>query len=133
MFGTFQQSNLRIEVDATAATIRESLTNPELMRQWLWPQQFSPDFKAQALWQGQTFSSHLGLITITHHVDKLTSHGIRLVLHGGIDGFHEWCWGDGWVQSRIEGVSALPLNLAQTASLLRLRLFLSQPAQPSAA
>ncbi|MEG5215625.1 hypothetical protein QUB48_07680 [Microcoleus sp. ARI1-A5] len=39
--------------------------------------------------------------------------------------FHQWYWGDGWVQSRLEGVSLLPLNLGQTASLLRLREFLA--------
>jgi hypothetical protein len=46
-------------------------------------------------------------------------------LSQGIDGYHEWYWGDGWLQSRLEGISLLPLNLGQTLSLLKLRLFLS--------
>jgi len=48
-----------------------------------------------------------------------------LALSQGIDGYHEWYWGDGWLQSRLEGISLLPLNLGQTLSLLKLRLFLS--------
>ncbi|MEG4582310.1 hypothetical protein QUA71_22230 [Microcoleus sp. MON1_C5] len=39
--------------------------------------------------------------------------------------FHEWYWGDGWVQSRLDGVWLLALNFEQTASLLRLREFLA--------
>ncbi|MEG5032474.1 hypothetical protein [Microcoleus sp. AT3-D2] len=39
--------------------------------------------------------------------------------------FHEWYGGDGWVQSRFEEVSLLPLNLGKTASLLLLRGFLA--------
>jgi hypothetical protein len=50
---------------------------------------------------------------------------LRLLLSQGIDGYHEWYWGDGWLQSRLEGISFLPLNLGQTLSLLKLRLFLS--------
>jgi hypothetical protein len=49
----------------------------------------------------------------------------RLLLHQGIDGFHEWHWGDGWVQSCLEGVSLLPLNLGQTLTLVRLKQFLA--------
>ena len=49
---------------------------------------------------------------------------LRMILKQGIDGYHEWLWGDGWVQSRLEGISLLPLNLGQTFSLLKLRLFL---------
>lgn len=125
MLGAYQHSTLRIEVDAAAEDIRSSLTLPEQLRQWLWPQQFSGEF-SDPLQPGQTFSSHLGPITLHHTVEQLTSNSLRLLLHGSIDGFHEWYWGDGWVQSRLEGVSALPLNLAQTASLLRLRLFLDR-------
>lgn len=50
---------------------------------------------------------------------------LRLLLSEGIDGYHEWYWGDGWVQSRLEGISLLPLSLGQTFSLLRLRQFLT--------
>ena len=61
---------------------------------------------------------------ITHR-DMAEQNCLRLLLSLGIDGFHEWYWGDGWVQSRLEGVSLLALNLEQTASLLRLREFLA--------
>jgi len=71
-----------------------------------------------------TYTSWLGAIAVQHYVDQVDSNSLRLVLSKGIDGFHEWYWGDGWVQSRLEGVSLLPLNLAQSLSLLRLRQFL---------
>ncbi|MEO1592493.1 MAG: hypothetical protein AAFU71_14565 [Cyanobacteria bacterium J06632_22] len=126
MFGTFQQSQLRIEVDASAIAICEALTHPDKLQQWLWPQQLTGDFQ-QTLVGGETFTSQLGpLQLINHKVDLLTPTSVRFLLSGSIDGHHEWCWGDGWVQSRLEGVSLLPLNLAQTAGLLRLRLFLTQ-------
>jgi len=50
---------------------------------------------------------------------------LRLLLSLGIDGFHEWYGGDGWVQSQLEGVSLVALDSGQTASLLRLREFLA--------
>ena len=124
MFGIYQQSTLRIEIDATVAQLRRSLTQPDQLRQWLWPQQFSDSFKAP-LQVGQSFSSYVGPIRIDHTIESLSDTTIRFLLHRGIDGFHEWHWGDGWVQSRLEGVSTLPLNIAQTTSLLRLQLFLS--------
>ncbi len=62
---------------------------------------------------------------VGHHADIADPNCLLLLLSQGIDGFHEWYWGDGWVQSRLEGVS-LPLNLGQTASLLRLREFLGK-------
>ncbi|MEO0537378.1 MAG: hypothetical protein AAF215_26415 [Cyanobacteria bacterium P01_A01_bin.123] len=124
MFGTFQQSNLRIEINASAAAIRDSLIRPSSLRQWLWPQQLSTGLPEQ-LSSTTTFTSHLGPVTIDHKVDQVTNNSIRLLLYGGIDGFHEWHWGEGWLQSRIEGVSLLPLNLGQTMTLLRLRQFLS--------
>ncbi len=124
MFGIYQQSTLRIEIDATVAQLRKSLTQPAQLQQWLWPQQFSDDFKAP-LRVGQSFSSYVGPIRIDHTIESLSDTSIRFLLHRGVDGFHEWHWGDGWVQSRLEGVSALPLNIAQTTSLLRLRLFLA--------
>lgn len=123
MFGIYQQSTLRIEIDATIAQLRQSLTQPEQLRQWLWPQQFSDSFKAP-LHTGQSFSSYVGPIRIDHTIEEYSDSAIRFLLHRGVDGFHEWYWGDGWVQSRLEGVSTLPLNIAQTTSLLRLQLFL---------
>ncbi|MEB3358927.1 MAG: hypothetical protein VKK04_19535 [Synechococcales bacterium] len=123
MFGTFQHSRLRIELDAPADAIQKSLLNPEYFQQWLWPQQFSVGLPA-ALHPGLKFTGWLGPIAIRHDVDFVDDQGLRLLLSQGIDGFHEWHWGDGWVQSCLEGVSVLPLNLGQTASLLRLRQFL---------
>jgi len=124
MLGTFQQSSLRIEIEASNQQIRESLIRPAQFRQWLAPQTFSaglPDM----LQTGTVFTSWLGPITVQHQVDQVESNGIRLLMSQGIDGFHEWHWGNGWVQSRIEGLSLLPMNLGQTLSLLRLRQFLT--------
>lgn len=124
MLGNFQQSALRIEVEASEAALRKSLTVPTQMQQWLWPQRLATGLPEQ-LYPGLVFMSWLGPIKIQHHVDRVESNGLRLLLSQGIDGFHEWSWGEGWVQSRLEGVSLLPLNLGQTLSLLRLRQFLS--------
>jgi hypothetical protein len=63
-------------------------------------------------------------VQIRHSVDVAESNCLRFLLSQGIDGFHEWYWGDGWVQSRLEGVSVLPLNLGQTVNLTQLRGFL---------
>lgn len=127
MFGNYQQSNLRIELDASATQINESLTVPGNLKQWLWPQQLS--IGTQTLSEGEVFSSTLspglGIVTVNHQVETLSPSGIRFLLSGSIDGFHEWQWGDGWVQSRIEGISLLPLSLGQTLSLTRLKQHLS--------
>jgi len=123
MLGTFQQSAIRIEVEAPASVIRESLVRPTQMRQWLSPGQLSPGLPEQ-LHQGLTFNSSFGLVVIQHQVEVAEFNCLRLLLSQGIDGFHEWYWGEGWVQSRLEGISVLPLNLSQTFSLLRLREFL---------
>ncbi|PSO49389.1 MAG: hypothetical protein BRC33_07050 [Cyanobacteria bacterium SW_9_44_58] len=127
MFGTFQQSHLRIEVNASAQLIGESLLSPEKLRQWLFPQQISPGLPNQ-LEEGLTFSTRTGFITIKHEIESLRDCYIRFLLSEGIDGYHEWCWDEGWVQSRLEGISMLPLNLAQTASLFRLRQFVERSA-----
>ncbi|MBF2034709.1 MAG: hypothetical protein IGR92_04330 [Leptolyngbyaceae cyanobacterium T60_A2020_046] len=123
MFGTFQQTTLRVEIEASAAEIRNSLLQPRQFRRWLWPQQFSPGLP-DVLQPGLTFKGYLGPIEIQHQVTDTPPQRLCLLLSGGIDGFHEWYWGEGWVQSRLEGVSLLPLNLAQTVSLLRLQRFL---------
>ncbi|MBF2048396.1 MAG: hypothetical protein EDM05_66530 [Leptolyngbya sp. IPPAS B-1204] len=125
MFGTFQQSNLRIEVDASEQQIRDSLLCPDQFRQWLAPQTFSAGLPDR-LQKGTIFTSYIGPITIRHEVDLVEPNGLRLLMSQGIDGFHQWYWGDGWVQSSLEGISLLPLNLGQTFSLLRLRQFLAQ-------
>ncbi len=127
MFGTFQQSTLRVEVAAPAEVIRDSLLQPRQFKQWLWPQTFSvglPD----VLEQGTTFTSYLGPLKVQHQVTELTPQSIRFLLWEGVDGFHEWGWGDEWVQSRIEGVSVLPINLGQSLNLMRLQRFLAQQA-----
>ncbi|WP_008311945.1 hypothetical protein [Leptolyngbya sp. PCC 6406] len=124
MLGTFQQSALRIELAATALDIRACLLEPRQFRRWLWPQQFS-DGLPDVLQPGLAFSSQLGPVQIQHQVTDCTPQRLRLVMAGSIDGFHEWSWGEGWVQSRLEGISPLPLNLAQTTNLWRLRHFLA--------
>jgi len=123
MLGTFQQSSIRIEVNAKEADIRDSLLRPSQLQKWLWPQQFNPGLPEQ-LQPGLTFTSSLGPVKIQHYVDVSQPNCLRLLLSQGIDGFHEWYWGEGWVQSRLEGISILPLNLGQTMNLIRLREFL---------
>ena len=125
MLGNFQQSQLRIELEASESAIRDSLLRPMQLQQWLWPQRLSTGMPEQ-LHQGLTFTSWTGPISIYHSVDVATPNCLRLLLSQGIDGFHEWYWGVGWVQSRLEGVSLLPLNLSQTLNLLRLRQFLTK-------
>ena len=123
MLGNFQQSNLRIEVDASEQMIKDSLLQSDRLKQWMWPQNFAS--LSGKLSPGDTFVSSLGLVEIDHKVDIVEDHSLRLLLSKGIDGFHEWHWGDGWLQSRLEGVSILPLNLCQTLSLFRLRQYLN--------
>jgi hypothetical protein len=123
MLGTFQQSKLRIEVDASELSIRNSLVRPEALQTWLWPQTFSAGIP-DPLQAGVSFTSWLGPVAIAHQVDLVESNAVRFILSQGIDGFHQWDWGDGWVQSQLEGLSLLPLNLGQTLSLVRLRLHL---------
>lgn len=124
MLGTFQHSNLRIEVNASEAAIRDSLLNAAQFQTWLFPQTFSQGLPDR-LKMGDRFTSQLGPIAIRHQVDWVDDHGLRFLMSQGIDGFHEWHWGEGWVQSHLEGVSLLPLNLGQTFSLVRLRQYLS--------
>jgi hypothetical protein len=110
MLGNFQQSNLRIEVNASEQIIKDSLLESDRLKQWMWPQNFA--------------SLSGKLVEIDHTVDLVGDHSLRLLLSKGIDGFHEWHWGDGWLQSRLEGISILPLNLGQTLGLFRLRQYL---------
>jgi hypothetical protein len=124
MFGTFQQSSLRIEIAASADVLRENLTRPRQIQQWLRFQRFSAGLPDR-LATGTVYTSWTGPIAIQHQVEIAESNRIRLLLSQGIDGFHEWAWGEGWVQSRIEGISILPISLGQTASLLCLKQFLA--------
>lgn len=124
MLGTFQQSHLRIEVEAPASIIRESLLYPNQLQQWMLPQRFSPGLPEQ-FYSGFVFTTWTGPIAVEHTVEVANDNCLRLILSQGIDGYHEWYWGDGWVQSRIEGVSILPINLGQSLTLMRLREFLA--------
>lgn len=120
MLGNFQRSELRIEVPATASTIRERLLSPPALTKWLSPQQMS--FASQELLTvGTKFTSTIGPVTIKYQVERVDAQCLRLLLGQGIDGYHEWYWGEAWVQSRLEGISLLPLNLYQTSMLWRLR------------
>ncbi|NJL10347.1 MAG: hypothetical protein HC908_09780 [Calothrix sp. SM1_7_51] len=123
MLGTFQRTQLRIEVEASASVINNSLLRPAQLEKWLFPQRFDVGMPEE-LHSGLQFTSWMGPIAIKHQVDIAKFNCVRLILSQGIDGFHEWYWGDGWVQSRLEGVSMLPLALGQTLNLLKLRQFL---------
>ena len=123
MLGNFQQSQLRIAVPGDHDLIRDSLLNSNYLKKWLFPQTLSSDIPEQLI-TGSKFTSNLGLVTIEHRVEIADDNCLRMILKQGIDGYHEWLWGDGWVQSRLEGISLLPLNLGQTFSLSKLRLFL---------
>jgi hypothetical protein len=125
MLGNFQQSQLRIEIEASSDAIHNSLTHPVQLEKWLLGQRFTAGMPDQ-LQPGFQFTTWTGPVHIHHQVDVVKPNCLRLLLAGGISGFHEWYWGNGWVQSRLEGVSMLPLNLAQTLSLLSLRQFLEQ-------
>lgn len=125
MFGTFQQAHLRIEVESTPARLADSLLRPSLFRRWLAPQQF-PTQLPDRLTPDLTYSSWLGPIALRHRVTYLSANHLELSLSGSIDGCHRWQWGEGWVQSELEGITLLPLQLAHTASLLRLRQFLDR-------
>ncbi|OUL26073.1 hypothetical protein BV372_27200 [Nostoc sp. T09] len=124
MLGTFQQSQLRIEIEASASAIHDSLLRPVQLQKWLLGQRFAPGMPEE-LHSGFQFTTWTGPVAIHHQVNVAKPNCLRFLLSGGIDGFHEWYWGEGWVQSRLEGVSILPLNLGQTLSLLSLRQFLA--------
>ena len=125
MLGNFQQSNLRIEVEATEQTIRDSLLKTDKLKKWIFPQTLNPELP-ETLKLGISFTSKLGFVEINHEVELLSDNCLRFLLSKGIDGYHEWCWGNGWIQSRLEGISLLPLNLGQTLSLWQLRQYLAE-------
>ncbi len=131
MFGTFQQSNLRIEIGATAAQLRSALTETAELRRWLKFQRF-PAGLPEKLTPGCSFTSYAGFVVpILQTVDRVDESGIRFLLGQGIDGFHAWRWGDGWVQSEIEGVSLLPIGVGQAASLMLLKRYVGRSAGKS--
>lgn len=123
MFGTFQQSSLRIEVEASEETLAKSLMTVKELQNWLWFERFSLGL-SETLSPGTKLTGRIGMVTIQHEVELTEPNRIRFTLSQGIDGFHEWAWGNGWVQSRIEGVSLLPMRLGQTATLLSLKQYL---------
>jgi hypothetical protein len=125
MLGTFQQSNLRIEVTASEQKISDSLLCSNQFQQWLFPQTFSAGLP-ERLSSGNAFKSWIGPISIQHQVKVVSSNELQILMSQGVDGYQEWYWGEGWVQSRLAGVSPLQLNLGQTLTLLRLRRFLMQ-------
>jgi len=70
MLGNFQQSQLRIEVEASETVIRDSLSGLCAL-QWLWPQSFAAGMPEQ-LDQGLTFTSWTGPVAIHHQVEVAT-------------------------------------------------------------
>lgn len=129
MLGSFQQSQLRIEIAAPIAKIRDGLVCSAQLQKWLAPQYLEADMPDELV-SGLVFKSTIGPVVVQHRVDILEPNYLRLILSQGIDGYHEWYWGDGWLQSRLEGISLLPLNLGQTLSLLRFKNFLSHSPKP---
>ena len=124
MLGQFQQTNIRIEIEATEAAIRKSLLNVAQLKQWMLPSGFSEGLPDE-LTEGTTFTRWIGPIAVCHHVKSVQSNTLELLLSQGIDGFHRWHWDDGWIQSCLEGVSPLPLGLGHTLSLLSLKRYLT--------
>lgn len=125
MLGNFQKSQLRIEIKATEKVLRESLLNSNQLSQWFWLRKLETGLP-EKLELGITFSSWILGIEIINQVETINDNCLRLLLSKGIDGYQEWYWGNGWVQSRLEGISLLPLNLGQTLSLLSLRDFVQK-------
>ena len=125
MQGTFQQSQIRIEVEASEKKLRDSLLETSKLSEWLWFRRFSAGVP-ETLHSGLAFTSWVGPVAIGHQVEIVSDRCLRMLLSQGIDGYHEWYWGEGWVQSRLEGISLLPLNIGQTVSLLSLRQYLTQ-------
>jgi hypothetical protein len=125
MLGAFQSCQLRLEVSASRQKIQEALTSPAQLQRWMVPLQLEvglPD----PLTLDLTYKSQcLGLV-IQHQVIGVGDSHLKLILRGAIEGFHYWHWGEGWVQSDLEGISLLPLQLLHSYSLLHLRFHLGQ-------
>lgn len=126
MWGKFQSSQLRIEVKASADKLKASLLNSSNLSKWFFPLQIKKNNLSEILKQGDNFEVSLGLVAVDNQVELVGDNCLRLILSRGIDGYQEWSWGDGWVQSRLEGISVLPLSLAQTFNLLRLKEFVRE-------
>jgi hypothetical protein len=124
MFGTFQQSQLRIEIEASAAELSRVILSPTHLRRWMLPHVISGNLPDK-LYAGLTFTSWLGPVPVEHQVERVEVDSVRFILSRAVDGFHEWYWGEGWVQSSLEGISLAPLHLGNTSVLLRLRAYLA--------
>ncbi|AGY57932.1 hypothetical protein [Gloeobacter kilaueensis] len=122
MFGSFQQSTVRVQVAAGAATIRRCLTQFDLVRRWAWTQSF-PASLPEAMEAGLEFYSYFGPVPLGHRIARLNDNSLEMVLWQGVDGHIRWRWGDGWIQCTVAGVSLLPLALGQTAMLDSLTRF----------
>ncbi|MGQ9837888.1 MAG: hypothetical protein ACUVRV_07955 [Cyanobacteriota bacterium] len=122
MLGTLQSSTLRVEVEASSSTLRRCLTEVDLLRQWIWPQQLQGSLP-KSLEVGSTFSAQWGPVSIMHQVETLLPERLRLLIWGGADGYCDWLWGNGWVQLRVEAVSLLPLGIGQLLILKQLQQF----------
>jgi len=120
MLGKFQSSQLRIEIKASEKVLAQSLLNTEELSKWFFPLKLEKTI-SKNLTTGLQFKSYVGFVEINHEVESIENNCLRLILSKGIDGYQEWCWGDGWVQSTLEGISLLPLNLGQSLNLLRFR------------
>lgn len=125
MLGNFQKSQLRIEVKASEKTLHTSLLHTDKLSQWFWLTKLDNKLP-EKLVSGLTFSTWVLGVEINNQVETVNDNCLRLLLSKGIDGYQEWYWGSGWVQSRLEGISLLPLNLGQTFSLLSLRNFVTR-------
>lgn len=130
MLGSFQQCELRIELDAGAIAIADLLQCPRQWHRWSppLPDDTPRDRLPERLTVGTHYRRAIGPLAIDHQVYRAEGSCLALLLSGGIDGHHEWRWGDGWVQSRLEGVSPLPLRLLHSLSLQALRQALRHPA-----
>lgn len=129
MLGTLQSSTIRVEVEAGSSTLRRCLTEVDLLRQWIWPQQLQGSLPA-SLEMGSTFNAQCGPVSIMHQVETLLPERLRLLMWGGADGYCDWLWGNGWVQLRVEAVSLLPLGMGQLLILRQLQQFAQSQEQP---
>ncbi|MGA0200402.1 MAG: hypothetical protein ACO3NK_15050 [Prochlorotrichaceae cyanobacterium] len=125
MLGAFQSCQLRLEVNASRLAIRECLTHPSQIQDWIFPQQLEPGLPP-VLTTGLSYKSQFSGLVITHEVITVNDDCLKLLLSGSVEGFHYWYWGAGWVQSHLEGVSLLPLQLVHSYALFQLRSFLER-------
>jgi hypothetical protein len=124
MFGTFQQSQLRIEIAASAEQLSRAILEPTHLRRWMLPHVLFSNLSGE-LRPGLVFTSWLGPIPVEHQVERVEADSVRFILSRTVDGFHEWYWGEGWVQSCMEGISLAPLHLGNTSALLRLKVYVA--------